>query len=91
MSKDIISRVFSYIVIIFSIMVFPWWITLVLSIVAIIYFSQYYEIIPLLFIMDIIYAVPTVKFHGMVLISFGTAFILVLIKEKLKKQILLPL
>lgn len=86
MNKSIKLRVLSYAAILSSLIFFPWWLTLGFSLVALLYFHRYYEIIFFALIADLVYAVPLDRFYDFTLVCSAAAIILFISAEFFKKQ-----
>ena len=55
--SNVVFRIFVFIIL-FSSLLFPWWVTLLLALSALVRFSSYYEIILFGFVFDALHAVP---------------------------------
>lgn len=83
--NNVIFRIFIFIILLVSLL-FPWWVTLVLSLFALIRFSSYYEILFLGFVFDVLYAVPFLFFPRFP-VAIVVAYILLLSSFFFKKYL----
>ncbi len=89
MKRRAVLRFVSYVVLGTSVFVMPWWFSLLLAVIFLSYFNNYYEAAIFALLMDALYAAPLQKFNGAVLVSFGIVVILVFLSEMLKKRLYL--
>jgi hypothetical protein len=81
-----VIRISAFILLLISILFWPFWVSVILALVGIVYFDKFYEA-PLLFMLsDILNGTPEAKFSGMVFVSFFASIIILLIAEALKKN-----
>jgi len=69
---------------ILSIAVFPWWLVLLLALLAIKHFSWYYEIVAVVLVYDLLYSLPIFHFSFWLTAAF---VLLVPLFEWLKKEL----
>lgn len=80
-------RILAILLLFFSTLFFPFWMTTILGIGAMAYFPKFWEIILIALVVDLLYAVPEVQFYGTVhATTIGTAATLLLV-EFLKKKL----
>jgi hypothetical protein len=82
-----IKRVGFSLLMLFSILFLPFWISVVLAILGMFYFSNYYEAVLLFFVSDILFGVKEARFFDIVLISALASFLALLFIEYLKKKL----
>ncbi|MFA6256914.1 MAG: hypothetical protein WCT29_01240 [Candidatus Paceibacterota bacterium] len=80
-------RILASAVLLFSVIYLPFWVTVILALAGIIYFSVYWEAVALLFLSDVLYGVSEDKFFGMVFVSFFVSLIVLFAVEALKKKL----
>ncbi len=80
-------RILAFVVLLFSILFLPFWVTVILALGGMIYFSVYWEAVALFFLSDILYGAQVEKFGGMLFVSFFIALIVLLGLEVLKKKL----
>ena len=80
-------RIFTSCVILVSILFFPFWTSILLTILAIIYFSFFWETLVLFLISDLLYSISEKRFFGITLVSTLSILILLLLTEFIKKKL----
>jgi hypothetical protein len=65
----------------------PFWISIVLALAGMIYFSFFWESVVLFFLSDLLYGVNEARFFNMFFISLIVSFLVLIIIELLKKKI----
>lgn len=65
----------------------PFWLSVILALTAMIYFSFFWEGVVLFFISDLFYGVGGNKFLNIFFVSFIVSFIILIIVELLRKKI----
>jgi hypothetical protein len=82
-----IPRILASLILFVSIFYMPFWLSVVLALASMIYFSFFWESVTLFFISDLIYGVGGDKFLNVFFISFIISIIVLLIIEMIKKKI----
>ncbi len=82
-----VLRVLTSIILLVSVLFMPFWVSVILSLLGIIYFRYYFEAALILLISDVLYGVPEPKFFDMVFISSITAIIGIVLTEFIKKKL----
>ncbi len=82
-----ILRILASIVILISLLHMPFWLSLTLVVVAMAYFSYYYEGIALFFISDLLYGVSEARYLNIYFLATIIALVLLVSIEILKKKI----
>ena len=81
-------RIFAFLLLLISILFWPFWVSVILGLAGVLYFSKFWEVAILFLLSDLLYGAKEVKFNNMLFITFVVAsFILILIeilKTKLK-------
>jgi hypothetical protein len=72
--------------ILFSILFWPFWLSVILALVAMVYFPIFFEACVLFLLSDVLYGVSEAKFYGMVFVSFFISIVVLLLVEKLKRN-----
>ncbi len=84
----ILFRIFASILLFISVLFMPWWTTIILALVCMIYFHYFIEAIFLFLLSDVLFALPESVFFDIVFVSsiFATItmFTIEIIKKKLK-------
>ncbi len=65
----------------------PFWVSLILALAAMAYFSFFWESVLLFFLSDLLYGVKEIKFFNIYFVSFIVSFIILVVLELLKKKI----
>ena len=82
-----IVRIIAVMVLLFSVLTLPWWVSIILALLGMIYFSFFVEAVILFFISDLLYGVPQMRFLNVVFISSILSLICFIILELLKKKL----
>ena len=82
-----ILRIFASILLLFSILFLPFWVSIILAILGMLYFSLFYEAVALFLLSDLLYGTPEVKLFNIFFFSFILSIILLLVIEFLKKKL----
>ncbi|MDO8659995.1 MAG: hypothetical protein Q7K54_05365 [Candidatus Parcubacteria bacterium] len=81
-----ILRILAVTILLFSILFWPFWLSVILALMGMIYFSFFLEA-PLLFLLsDLLYGIPEPRFFNLVFISFIYASICFIVIEFIKKK-----
>lgn len=80
-------RILASFVLLFSILFFPIWVSAILALALMIYFSFFIEAVFLFLISDLLYGTPKPVFFDIVFISFLIAIIVFIIIELSKKKL----
>lgn len=79
-------RISTFILILISILFFPFWVSVILAIGAIIYFKVFWEAIALFFISDLLFGAKEGRFFGITLVATLFATIMLLLVEFIKRK-----
>ena len=82
-----ILRISASILLLFSILFMPFWVSVVVALCAMIYFNVFWEAIALFLLSDLLYGIPEIKFFDMVFVSAIVAIIVLIIIEVTKKKL----
>jgi len=80
-------RIIFSILLLFSILFLPFYISTILALVGMFYFAFYLEAPLLFFLIDLLYGVPEVRFHNNIFLSFLIMIIIFIVIEMLKKKL----
>ncbi len=81
------KRIAVNLVLIIALFFAPWWVTLILGVIASFYFSPYYELIVLGALFDILYGVTTSTTFSYNVFGFVASVVLFLIIERVKREL----
>ncbi|OGI90814.1 hypothetical protein A3A95_00545 [Candidatus Nomurabacteria bacterium RIFCSPLOWO2_01_FULL_39_18] len=81
------KRIFAFIILLFSVLFLPFWISIILAVVGIFYFSYFFEAVGLLALSDLLYGVKDPRFLNLVFFSGIISFIFLLAVELFKKKL----
>jgi len=80
-------RILASILLLFSILFMPFWISVILAFAGIIYFSFFWEAVILFLLSDLLYGAREAKFYGAIFVSFIIAIMVLGIIEITKKKL----
>jgi hypothetical protein len=80
-------RILVSILLLFSILFMPFWISVLFALAGIVYFNIFWEAPVLFLLSDLLYGVKSGKFFGIIFISFTIAMVIVIATEILKKKL----
>jgi len=76
-SSNILPRILVDLILLISVFVFPFWVTVILSLIAIFLFKDFFEIMILFFVIDIVYGTKGNMFMNFIPMPFFLLSILV--------------
>ena len=79
-------RIISDIALLLSIFLAPFWLTVLFAIALLFVFDNFYEILPIFFLIDLLYPVTSGKFGGVMIVSLILATVLLVLSNVLKKK-----
>ena len=82
-----ILRILASVLLLFSILFMPLWVSAALAFAGMVYFSIFAEAVALFFLSDLLYGASEAKFYGMVFVSFFFSLAILIIVELLKKKL----
>ncbi len=82
-----ILRILASFLLLLSILYMPFWLSVILALAGMIYFSVYWESVVLFLLSDLLYGVREEKFFNMFFISLIVSFLVLIIVEVLKKKL----
>ena len=80
-------RILGSVILLFSVLYWPFWVSVILALGGMIYFSVFWEAVVLFFLSDALYGTSEEKFFGMVFVSFFISLAVLLAIETLKKKL----
>ena len=80
------KRIILDIALFLSIFLAPFWLTLLFAIALLFVFDDFYEILPIFFLIDLLYPVAGGKFGGVMIVSLILATVLLFLSDFLKKK-----
>ena len=80
-------RILSGIILLISILFWPFWVSIILGLAGMAYFPFFLEAVFLFFLSDLLFGTPEPKFFNMVFVSFTLALVVFIILELLKKKL----
>jgi glucan phosphoethanolaminetransferase (alkaline phosphatase superfamily) len=82
-----VLRILASIVLLFSVLFMPFWLSVILGLGAMVYFNYFFEAVILFGLSDALYGVREARFHGIVFVSFIASIIFLILLEALKKKL----
>jgi hypothetical protein len=82
-----VLRILASTLLLFTILFMPFWVSFILALGAMMYFSFFIEAIPILLLSDLLYGVKEVKLFNITFIAFIIAIVFLLIVEISKKKL----
>lgn len=79
-------RIIASIILLFAILFMPFWLSIIIALVSMIYFSYYWEGVLLFLLSDLFYGVKEIKFYDTYFISFIISFLILMTIETIKKK-----
>ena len=80
-------RILVFFAFLFSVLFMPLWVSVVLALAGMIYFSVFWEAVMLFFVSDLLYGIKETKNSPMIFISFFVSVLVLVILEMLKKKL----
>lgn len=80
-------RISASIILLFSILYLPFWLSAILALLGMAYFSFFFEAVILFFLIDLLYGAPEAKFSGSVFVALLAALAAFIIIEFLKSRL----
>ncbi|MEK7190445.1 MAG: hypothetical protein AAB661_01630 [Patescibacteria group bacterium] len=82
-----ILRILASVLLLFSILFMPFWVSIVLALAGMIYFVVFWEATILFLLSDVLYGIPEPRFFDMVFISFIVSATVLFTIETSKKKL----
>jgi len=80
-------RILASIILLFSILFLPFWLSVILALAGMIYFSFFFEAVFIFFISDLLYGAKESRFFGIVFVSLIISLLLLILAEFFKKKL----
>jgi len=80
-------RIISFIILLFSILFLPFYISVILAILGMFYFKIFWEAVIILFLSDLLYGTKEAKFLNTLFISFIVSILILILIEFLKRKL----
>jgi len=80
-------RILAFIILLISILFMPFWVSVILGLASMVYFSFFIEAVFLFLLSDLLYGTQQPRFFNMIFISFISALICFVILELFKKKL----
>ncbi|OGI94510.1 hypothetical protein A3A03_02320 [Candidatus Nomurabacteria bacterium RIFCSPLOWO2_01_FULL_40_18] len=80
-------RILASIVLLFSILFMPFWVSVILALAGMAYFSFFWEAVLIFLLSDMLYGAPEIKLFHMIYVSFGSALIVLILIELFKQKL----
>ena len=80
-------RILASVLLLFSVLFLPFWVSILLALAGMFYFSVFWETVVLFLLSDLLYGAGEAKFHGAVFVSFVSAIIVIIAIEIVKKKL----
>jgi len=80
-------RILASIVLLLSVLFLPFWVSVILALASMAYFSFFLEAVFLFLLSDLLYGVKEPKLFNMIFVSFSIALVCFIILELLKKRL----
>lgn len=81
-----VFRILAFFILLWSIFFMPFWLSVILAVAGMIYFSFFWEAVFLFFLSDLLYGIKEVKFLNLYFISFIISFFILIVIEFIKKK-----
>jgi hypothetical protein len=82
-----VFRVLAVIILLFSVLYMPFWLSVVLALAGMIYFSYFAEATVLFLLSDVLYGVKEARFSDTVFVSFIVSAVCLVLLEMLKRKL----
>jgi len=80
-------RILASILLLFSVLFMPFWVSVILALIGMVYFSFFWESVALFFLSDLLYGAEEARFFGLVFVSLVSSFVVLISIEFLKKKL----
>jgi len=86
-TSSVSARILASVLLLFSILFLPFWISVILALAGMLYFKIFLEVIFLFLLSDLLYGINETKFFNIFFISFTISVVVLIIIEILKKKL----
>lgn len=80
-------RISASVVLLFSMLFMPFWVSVILAFLAIVYFSLFWEAVVIFLLSDLLYGIKETKSFHTIFISFTVTLIFLITIEIVKKKV----
>ncbi|MDP9249410.1 MAG: hypothetical protein M3M85_02805 [bacterium] len=80
-------RILVSVVLLFSVLYLPFWVSVILALAGMAYFSVYWEAVVLFLILDALAGVPEARFFGFTFVAFVLSLLLLVATEIIKGKL----
>jgi len=80
-------RILASFVLLLSMLFMPFWVSVILALIGMVYFSFFWESVALFFLSDLLYGAEEARFFGLVFVSLVSSFVVLISIEFLKKKL----
>ncbi|KKR79441.1 MAG: hypothetical protein UU24_C0008G0004 [Candidatus Nomurabacteria bacterium GW2011_GWA2_40_9] len=84
------KRIIFSVVMLLSVLFLPFWISVILGVLGIIYFSYFFEVVALFLLSDLLYGVGEMRYFQITFISSIISFLILIVIKFLKKKLKNP-
>ena len=82
-----VLRILASVIILVSVLFMPFWLSVILALAAMVYFSYFVEAVALFLLSDLLYGVKEAKFFGAIFVTFLIAVVCLVLLETIKKKL----
>jgi len=82
-----IQRILASLILLFSILYMPFWLSVILALAGMAYFSFFWEATVLFLLSDLLYGVSEARFFNIFFISFLTSLLVLILIEMVKRKL----
>jgi len=80
-------RILAFIILLFSVLFMPFWVSVILSFAGMVYFPFFLEAVLLLLLSDLLFGVKEIRLFDMIFVSSTIALVCLIILEIFKKEL----
>lgn len=81
------TRILASFILLLSILYMPFWLSVILALIAMAYFSFFWESVALFFLSDSLYGISEIRFFNVFLLSTIISILVLIIIELIKKKL----
>ncbi|MFA5841155.1 MAG: hypothetical protein WC847_02705 [Candidatus Paceibacterota bacterium] len=82
-----LPRILASIVLLFSVLFMPFWVSVIFALCAMLYFSLFWEAVVIFLLSDLLYGIKETKSFHAIFISFTVTLIFLILIEIIKKKV----
>jgi len=80
-------RILASVILLWSVLFMPFWVSVILALMGMVYFPFFLEAVFLFFLSDLLYGIPEPRFFNTVFVSFIMALVCFIVLELIKKKL----